>query len=268
MKNSTIILLGLLVVAGPGVITAEEYTAEEPYSEDFIVSQDIRVGSVLVWEEAGHLNVKYVAAGDWCFTETGLTIAAAGGESVFESPHRCISETTYRIPVTWDPEAGVMIRAEASVGERSMPEFYASYYFADGQPRAEFLWPPMYWEGVMGEDPDSLPTVVLNVNVPPATPPGSTVYVMGNFGYFNPGYPSWDPKGIPMTEVESGEWTVTLTGGHAVAIAYAYTLGSFDTQELGSDCNPTSPRTIQSGYGNGLKNDSVINWGGVSPCGD
>jgi hypothetical protein len=387
MRNSTILLLGLLIAAGPGVVTAREYVAVEPYSQDFIVSGDTRVGNVLVWEEDGRLNVKYAAAGGWCLTETGLSIATADGEVVFESLHRCISDTTYRVPVTWDPETRVTLRAEVGVGESSMPGFYASYNFVDGQPRAEFLWPPEYGEGVIEDVGDCLPIlvlvlpdfmppgpdptiyiagslqaispawpdwdpagvqlvvdwrdstrrvlclppggtltgvaleykytlgswegvekapdcgempnrgftfvqgyetaldtlwnftdygfcagdpaqvdVVLNVTVPPATPPESTVYVMGNFWYLDPGYPSWDPGGIPMTEVTSGEWTVTLTGAHAVAVAYRYTLGTFASQELGGDCNAISPRTLRSGYGTGLINDTVVNWGGVSPC--
>jgi glycosidase len=113
-------------------------------------------------------------------------------------------------------------------------------------------------------------SVVFTVTVPAGTPDGSTVHVAGSFGDLDPSYPTWDPAGLPMTQLDATHWTITLSGLESTHVEYKYTLGSWDFVEKGSACDELGNRVLTVSYGStGTQNvnDSVANWRAVAPCG-
>ncbi len=113
-------------------------------------------------------------------------------------------------------------------------------------------------------------SVVFTVTAPAGTPGGSTVHVAGSFGDLDSSYPTWDPAGLPMTQLDATHWTITLSGLESTHVEYKYTLGSWDFVEKGSTCDELGNRVLTVSYGStGTQNvnDSVANWRAVAPCG-
>jgi hypothetical protein len=108
--------------------------------------------------------------------------------------------------------------------------------------------------------------VTFNVTVPAGTPPDATVYVAGNLGGLDGGYPDWDPAGVALAEVGDNEWTVTLSGSNVTTLEYKYTLGAWDSVEKGAACEEVSNRSVFVTYGIQTVDDDVLNWAGITPC--
>lgn len=121
------------------------------------------------------------------------------------------------------------------------------------------------WNGI--PPCEGLVEVTFNVTVPEWTPADATVYIAGNFGGLDSGFPDWDPSGIALSKVGDYEWVVTLSGPNAVSLEYKYTLGAWDMVEKGTACEELGNRGITVTYGSQATSDEVINWGGVPPCG-
>jgi glycosidase len=114
-------------------------------------------------------------------------------------------------------------------------------------------------------------TVTFNVTVPPSTPSGSSVFIVGTLDRFDGNLPVWDPGGVLLTQVDDTHWVITLTGLETTQIEYKYTLGSWDFVEKGASCDELANRTLTLNFGSSgtqIVNDTVLNWRNVAPCGD
>jgi glycosidase len=110
--------------------------------------------------------------------------------------------------------------------------------------------------------------VVFTVTVPAGTP--YPVHVAGSFGDLDPSYPTWDPSGLPMTQVDATHWTITVTGLESTPLQYKYVLGDWNYVEKGAACDELNNRTLTLTYGStGTQSvdDTVANWRNVAPCG-
>src|ERR1019366_4316768 len=68
-------------------------------------------------------------------------------------------------------------------------------------------------------------TAVINVTVPSSTPSTGT-----------PSSDNWIANDYPMTQTGTGTWTLTITGVPVAALAYKFTLGTWNTTEETSTC--------------------------------
>ena len=76
-----------------------------------------------------------------------------------------------------------------------------------------------------------------------------------------------------MTPVDADTFTITLTGLEGTQIEYKYTLGGpdFFDVEKGAACEEIANRMITLDYGTTgtmTRNDTVVNWRNVAPCGN
>jgi hypothetical protein len=109
--------------------------------------------------------------------------------------------------------------------------------------------------------------VTFHVTVPEGTPSDATVYIAGSLHGLNDTYPDWDPAGIALSKVGDYEWSVTLSGPDPASLEYKYTLGAWDNVEKGAACEEIGNRSVAVTSGSQDVTDTVLNWGGVPPCG-
>ena len=112
---------------------------------------------------------------------------------------------------------------------------------------------------------DRLVSVTFTVTIPSHTPTTDTIYIAGNFGGFaSSPYPSWNPGGLAMTQVNATTWEITLNLPETNNFEYKYTRGSWDTEEMQADGNnDISDRPLAVNYGmSGTQavSDTVANW--------
>jgi hypothetical protein len=111
-----------------GIIYSMEHTEGDPYVTDLLAGQTLDVGDVLVWNDGGYLYVKYIVDAEyWCLTETHLHVATSlegipqkkgnppPGQFDYKSEHDCVTDYTYKIPLTWDVDTQLFIAAHAVV---------------------------------------------------------------------------------------------------------------------------------------------------------
>jgi len=130
-------VLGLIIVAALILVVPVvgfAHTAADPYEKPLIagggnVNSAIRVGDVRVWNDEDYLYVKYVITNaDWCITDTHLAVAPTldgipqtkkgnpiPGQFDYSSAHECLSEYTYQIDLTWNPDTKLRIATHAVV---------------------------------------------------------------------------------------------------------------------------------------------------------
>lgn len=130
-KVTSILALFLLLGMGfPSIAMA--HTEEDPFVTDLIAGggnpkSAIDVGDVLVWNDNEYLYVKYTTTDGWVVTETHLAVADSldgipqtkkgnpiPGQfscSMIHDPP--VTEYTYVIPLTWDPDMSLYIAAHA-----------------------------------------------------------------------------------------------------------------------------------------------------------
>jgi hypothetical protein len=133
MKKLVYLLIAasLMLALVPAVVSA--HTEDVPFVTELIAGggnqeSEMDVGQVEVWNDGDYLYVKYVVdAEDWCLTETHLHVATSlegipqkngnppPGQFDYQMEHDCVTEYTYRIPLTWDPETDLSIAAHAVV---------------------------------------------------------------------------------------------------------------------------------------------------------
>jgi hypothetical protein len=124
-------VVSLVLVLVP--VAALAHTANDPFITDLTagggnIKSAMDVGDVLVWNDGDYLYVKYeVTDGDWCLTETHLEVATAPedipqvngnpppGQFTYEGKHDCVAEVEYEIPLSWAPEAEILIAAHGVV---------------------------------------------------------------------------------------------------------------------------------------------------------
>jgi glucoamylase len=108
----------------------------------------------------------------------------------------------------------------------------------------------------------------VNVYVPVNTDAsGDTVYLAGNLSTLGLGQSDWAANGIPMTRVNSDEWTTTVYSTADTTLSYKYDLGgSWDNVEETADCGDVANRSMS--VDDGTETDTVANWAGPNDCGD
>jgi hypothetical protein len=112
-------------------------------------------------------------------------------------------------------------------------------------------------------------SVTFNVEVPPWTPTGWSVYIAGTLSRLDGGFPDWDEDGAVMAMVDATHWTITFTGKEGVQVEYKYTLGSWNYVEKGATCEEIANRSVILSYGAGgtqTVNDLVLNWRNLNGC--
>ncbi|MCB9457934.1 MAG: alpha amylase N-terminal ig-like domain-containing protein [Anaerolineaceae bacterium] len=109
--------------------------------------------------------------------------------------------------------------------------------------------------------------VTFIVTVPDYTTP-PPVYIAGDFA--GNGYPTWDPAGIPMTQVDDTHWTVTLDLLEGSAIEYKYVRSDWVAVEKGDACDEIANRRVTATPDeNGLMQveDVIAKWRDLDGCG-
>ncbi|HEY6807707.1 MAG TPA: alpha-amylase family glycosyl hydrolase [Gemmatimonadales bacterium] len=79
----------------------------------------------------------------------------------------------------------------------------------------------------------------LTLSAPASTPAGATIYVAGSFNQWNPAAP-----GFRLTRGTDGRYAITLPADVRGAIAFKFTLGSWDAAELDSAGHDAPNRTF------------------------
>ncbi|MBI5762870.1 MAG: phosphonate ABC transporter ATP-binding protein [Planctomycetes bacterium] len=102
-------------------------------------------------------------------------------------------------------------------------------------------------------------TTTFRVQVPASTPPGSTVYIAGNFQGWNPGSPTHALALQPDTR-----WEITLTFPDGVPIQFKFTRGSWATVEKGPNGEEIANRN-HTPQGTQTLNLIVANWADQPP---
>ncbi len=109
--------------------------------------------------------------------------------------------------------------------------------------------------------------VAFIVTVPDYTTP-PPVYIAGDFA--GNGYPTWDPAGIPMTQVDDTYWTVTLDLLEGSAIEYKYVRSDWVAVEKGDTCEEIANRRVTATPDeNGVMQvgDTIAKWRDLDGCG-
>jgi alpha-amylase len=114
-------------------------------------------------------------------------------------------------------------------------------------------------------------TAVINVTVPASTPSTGTVYLSGNYNVLGTGIPSsdnWIANDYPMIQTGADTWTLTITGVPVAALAYKFTLGTWNTAEETSTCGSLANRTFGFNTANAsyTATDTVAAWQGSGGC--
>ena len=126
-----------------GISYLTKATEGDPFVTTLFAGQDIDVGTVSVWNDGDYLYVEYVVDAEyWCLTETHLHVAISPenipqkkgnpipGKFDYKSEHDCVTNYTYEIPLTWDPDTQLSIAAHAVVCQRA-GNFIAGLNFPD-----------------------------------------------------------------------------------------------------------------------------------------
>lgn len=101
--------------------------------------------------------------------------------------------------------------------------------------------------------------VRFTVEVPAGT--SGDVFIAGNFATGE--YPTWDPAGVQMEQVDDTHWTVVLNLDENAAIEYKYVRGDWSRVEKGSECEEIANRrvSVRLGETDQLEViDVVVNW--------
>ncbi|MGH2542649.1 MAG: Ig-like domain-containing protein, partial [Ardenticatenaceae bacterium] len=97
---------------------------------------------------------------------------------------------------------------------------------------------------VMATAEPRIVAVTFNVTVPDFTP--GTVHIVGN----QPEIGNWDPGAVPMTQVGSNQWTITIDFLDGTLLEYKFTRGNWETVEKEADGNTEIPnRQLTVDYG-------------------
>ncbi|MBZ0277497.1 MAG: hypothetical protein K8I60_15230, partial [Anaerolineae bacterium] len=108
-------------------------------------------------------------------------------------------------------------------------------------------------------------TFILTVPDYTTAPP---VYIAGDFA--GNGYPTWDPAGIPMTQVDATHWTVTLDLLEGSSIEYKYVRADWAGVEKGTTCEEIANRRVTATPDeNGLMQveEAIAKWRDLDGCG-
>ena len=114
-------------------------SSEDPYHVDLIAdgggTGGLDVGDVLVWNDAGHIYVKYlILDNDWCLSKTSLEVARSldeipqtkgnpkPGRFTWKADLGCVTEYTEIVPMVAGPGVPVRIAAYASVSQVLNPD--------------------------------------------------------------------------------------------------------------------------------------------------
>ena len=111
-------------------------------------------------------------------------------------------------------------------------------------------------------------TETVDVTVPVNTAAtGDGVYLDGNFSVLGNGGADWAASGVAMTKVDDTHYTATISATSAAALSYKYVLGAnWSYVEKSASCADISNRALT--VNGGTVNDTVLNWGGPSTCGN
>jgi hypothetical protein len=145
MKRLICVAIVFCLGAALGPVGALGHTEADPYVTDLLAGKTLDVGDVLVWNDTDYLYVKYAVTGSWCIGEVHLHIATAPGDIPqtgsgnpkpglfdYKADLGCAPETTFVIPLTWDPGVEVYIAAKAEVYGSPSPDSRATYYMPEG----------------------------------------------------------------------------------------------------------------------------------------
>jgi alpha-glucosidase len=110
--------------------------------------------------------------------------------------------------------------------------------------------------------------VAFNVTVPDYT--DGELFLAGSFGTSD--YPTWDPAGITMQQVDATHWTVTLNLPEGANIEYKYTRnGTWDAVEKDEECKEIANRRLTVALAEGQTSlavdDAVEKWRDLDACG-
>lgn len=106
--------------------------------------------------------------------------------------------------------------------------------------------------------------VVFTVEVPDYT--NSTLFIAGAFGS---DFPTWDPAGLAMSQVDDTHWTITLELKEGARLEYKYVRGDWIAVEKGPECEEISNRrlTVMAGEdGTQTVTDRVAKWRDLDAC--
>jgi hypothetical protein len=130
---SSLVLTGCSLLSNVGQVPTTEKKPNEggPFPPGTLVAgKNIDVGTVIVWNDADNLYVKYVIDDptEWCLTETHLHVATSldgipqkngnppPGQFDYKDEHDCVTEFLYTIPLTsWSVDTLLYIAAHAVV---------------------------------------------------------------------------------------------------------------------------------------------------------
>jgi hypothetical protein len=103
-----------------------------------------------------------------------------------------------------------------------------------------------------------------NVMVPPATPAEDTVYIAGNFNFWDPGPSEPGTDGLnhdlPLSVIGDNQWQIPMTFAPGEVIEYQYTRGSWATVETDMLGQNIDQRIVTIAGYNQTKNDTVFQW--------
>jgi len=111
-------------------------------------------------------------------------------------------------------------------------------------------------------------SVTFNVTVPDYTETGEgDLYIAGSFGA---GYPTWDPAGLVMEQIDSTHWTITLDLAEGATVEYKYVRGTWEAVEKGPECEEIANRrlkvTLEPGASELIVEDTVAKWRDLDNC--
>ncbi|MBN1679399.1 MAG: hypothetical protein JW966_03855, partial [Anaerolineae bacterium] len=109
------------------------------------------------------------------------------------------------------------------------------------------------------------------VTVPDYTTEGDQVYIAGSFGTAD--YPSWNPGGLAMEQVDVTHWTITLDLPEGANVEYKFVRnGTWDAVEKGTQCEEIANRRLNISIGEDedslVADDHVVEkWRDLDACG-
>ena len=104
--------------------------------------------------------------------------------------------------------------------------------------------------------------LTFRVAVPEGTPPGETVYIVGDREEVG----GWDPSAVGMTDEGGGVWSITLRFERGSYLSYKYTRGSWGSVEKGAGCEEIANRVAQADTAR-IQADTIVAWADLPPCG-
>lgn len=105
-------------------------------------------------------------------------------------------------------------------------------------------------------------SLTFRVAVPEGTPPGETVYIVGDKEQVG----GWDPAAVAMVDEGGGVWSITLRFERGSFVSYKYTRGSWGAVEKGEGCAELSNRVAQADATR-TQADTILYWADQPPCG-